>query len=180
MNKNDINFRLENKSDHRQVEELVRDSFWNVYRPGCSEHYVLHKLRDDPAFVKELDFVMEKDGRITGQNIFVKTVIKADDGRDIPVLTMGPICIANDLKRKGYVLRAISTFTARADLIIQANSGYATTTCPRTRINRFSCVRNCKTDTLTVSREYTSRRRATMPKTGTWRSSIRAFLTKKS
>ena len=102
MNKNDINFRLENKSDHRQVEELVRDSFWNVYRPGCSEHYVLHKLRDDPAFVKELDFVMEKDGRIAGQNIFVKTVIKADDGRDIPVLTMGPICIANDLKRKGY------------------------------------------------------------------------------
>ena len=102
MNNNDYMIRLENKNDRRAVEELVRDSFWNVYRPGCSEHYVLHLLRDDPAFVKELDFVMEMDGRIIGQNIFVRTIIKADDGRDIPVLTMGPICIANDLKRKGY------------------------------------------------------------------------------
>ena len=101
MNNNDYIIRLENKNDHRTVEELVRDSFWNVYRPGCSEHYVLHLLRDDPAFVKELDFVMEKDGRIIGQNIFMRTIIRADDGRDIPVLTMGPICIANDLKRKG-------------------------------------------------------------------------------
>ena len=101
MNNNDYIIRLENKNDHRTVEELVRDSFWNVYRPGCSEHYVLHLLRDDPAFVKELDFVMEKDGRIIGQNIFMRTIIRADDGRDVPVLTMGPICIANDLKRKG-------------------------------------------------------------------------------
>ena len=62
----------------------------------------MHVLRDDPAFVKELDFVMEQDGRIIGQNMFMRTVIEADDGRQIPVLTMGPICIANDLKRKGY------------------------------------------------------------------------------
>jgi ribosomal-protein-alanine acetyltransferase len=48
------------------VENLVRESFWNVYRPGCLEHFVLHRLRDDPAFVKELDFVMEKDGEIIG------------------------------------------------------------------------------------------------------------------
>lgn len=59
-------------------------------------------LRGDPAFVPELDLVMEQDGRIIGQNMFMKTVINADDGREIPVLTMGPICIANDLKRKGY------------------------------------------------------------------------------
>ena len=102
MNKNGIIIRLENDNDHRKTEELVRDSFWNVYRPGCTEHYVLHMLRNDTAFVKKLNFVMEKDGWLIGQNIFVKTVIKADDGRDIDVLTMGPICIANDLKRKGY------------------------------------------------------------------------------
>lgn len=94
--------RLENKDDYRAVEELIRESFWNIYRPGCSEHYVIHVLRDDPAFVKELDFVMEQDGRIIGQNMFMRTVIEADDGREIPVLTMGPICIANDLKRQGY------------------------------------------------------------------------------
>lgn len=102
MNINDITIRLENKNDHRKVEELVRTSFWNVYRPGCSEHYVIHVLRDDPAFVRELDFVVEKDGFLIGQNMFMKTVIEADDGRNIDVLTMGPICIANDLKRRGY------------------------------------------------------------------------------
>ena len=94
--------RVEKPEDYREVEDLVRESFWNVYRPGCSEHYVIHVLRDDPAFVKELDFVMERDGRLIGQNMFMKTHIESDDGRSIPVLTMGPICITPELKRQGY------------------------------------------------------------------------------
>ena len=102
MNRNDYTIRLEESKDYSAVENLVRESFWNVYRPGCSEHYVIHVLRDDPAFVKELDFVMEQDGRLIGQNMFMKTVIEADDGRVIPVLTMGPICITPELKRHGY------------------------------------------------------------------------------
>lgn len=102
MNTNDYTIRLEKTEDYRVVENLVRESFWNVYRPGCSEHYVIHVLRDDPAFVQELDFVMEKDGRLIGQNMFMKTVIDADDGRVLPVLTMGPIGIIPELKRKGY------------------------------------------------------------------------------
>ena len=102
MIKNDYIIRLERKDEHREVENIVRESFWNVYRPGCLEHYVLHLLRDDPAFVPQLDFVMEKDGALIGQNIFMCAHIKSDDGRDIPIMTMGPICIAPDLKRKGY------------------------------------------------------------------------------
>ncbi|MBR3391196.1 MAG: N-acetyltransferase [Firmicutes bacterium] len=102
MDKNDFIIRLEKEEDWRTVEELVRESFWNVYRPGCSEHYVIHLLRHDPAFVGELDLVMEQKGRLMGQNMFMRTVINADDGRDIDVLTMGPICIAPDLKRRGY------------------------------------------------------------------------------
>ena len=102
MNKNNIIIRLERKEEYREVENLVRESFWNVYRPGCLEHYVLNQLRNDDAFVPELDFVMEKDGVIIGQNIFMRAVIKADDGRDIPIMTMGPICIALELKRQGY------------------------------------------------------------------------------
>ena len=102
MNKNNITFRLEKEKDHREVENLVRESFWNVYRPGCLEHYVLHQLRTDNDFVPELSFVMEKDGKIIGQNVFVRTVIKADDGRDISIMTMGPICITPELKRQGY------------------------------------------------------------------------------
>ena len=102
MNKTGIIIRNETKSDYRAVEELVRESFWNVYRPGCYEHFVLHRLRDDPAFVPKLDLVMEKDGRLIGQNMFMRAVIKADDGRDIPIMTMGPICIAPEYKRQGY------------------------------------------------------------------------------
>ena len=101
MKHNDYRIRLEAKEDHRAVEHLIREAFWNVYRPGCSEHYVMHVLRDDPAFVKELDFVMEQNGRLVGQNMFMETVIQADDGRTIGVLTMGPIGIAPDLQRKG-------------------------------------------------------------------------------
>lgn len=102
MNKNDYIIRLENNNEHREVENLVRESFWNVYRPGCMEHYVLHQLRNDPAFVPELDFVMEKDGKLIGQNMFMMAFITADDGRNIPIMTMGPICISPEFKRKGY------------------------------------------------------------------------------
>ena len=102
MNKNDYIIRNERKEEQREVEFLVRESFWNVYRPGCLEHYVLNQLRNDVDFIPELNFVIEKDGRIIGQNMFMKTVIKADNGKDIPILTMGPICIANELKRQGY------------------------------------------------------------------------------
>ncbi len=114
MNTNDYTIRLEEKKDYREVEILVREAFWNVYRPGCSEHYVLHLLRDDPAFVKELDLVMEQGGRLIGQNLFVKTVIDADDGRKIPVLTMGPICITPDLKRRGYGKKLLDESLRRA------------------------------------------------------------------
>ena len=85
--------RLEKKEEQREVENLVRESFWNVYRPGCLEHYVLNQLRDDPAFVQKLDFVMELDGKLIGQNMFMKAMIKSDDGSDIDICTMGPICI---------------------------------------------------------------------------------------
>ena len=117
MNTDTIIIRLEKKEEYREVENMVRESFWNVYRPGCMEHYVLHQLRNDPAFVPELDFVMylstqentpaeqsvaKQDGRLIGQNMFMRADIKADDGRIIPIMTMGPICITPELKRKGY------------------------------------------------------------------------------
>lgn len=102
MNKNDYTIRLERKEDYSETEALVRDSFWNVYRPGCLEHYVLHTLRDNPDFVPELDFVMEQDGQLIGQTVFVRTAIKTDDDGLLPIMTMWPICIRTDLKRKGY------------------------------------------------------------------------------
>ena len=112
MNKTII--RLERKEEQRQVEHLVRESFWNVYRPGCLEHYVLHCLREDKAFIPELDFVLEKDGEIIGQVIFMRAEIQADDGRGIPILTMGPIGIAPQWKRQGYGKKLLDFALERA------------------------------------------------------------------
>ena len=98
----DIIIRLEREEDYRENENLIREAFWNVYCPGCKEHYLMHVLRNDDSCVNELNFVMEKGGKIIGQNVFAKTVIEADDGRVIDVLTMGPICITPELKRQGY------------------------------------------------------------------------------
>ncbi len=101
-NKNDIIIRKEEEKDYRTTENLAREAFWNVYRPGCMEHYVLHCYRNDPAFVPELDLVMELNGTMIAQVIYVRSVIDSDDGRKIPVMTFGPISVAPEYKRKGY------------------------------------------------------------------------------
>lgn len=114
MNKNDCIIRLEKIEEQRETENLVREAFWNVYRPGCLEHYVLHCLRNDPAFVPELNFVMEKDGQLIGQNIFMRAVIKTDSGLDLPVMTMGPICISPEFQRQGYGKMLLDTSIEQA------------------------------------------------------------------
>lgn len=107
MTENKIIIRNETKEDYRKVEYLIREAFWNVYRPGCSEHYVLHCYRDDPAFVPELDFVMELNGEIIGQIIYVRSEIDCDDGKKLPIMTFGPIGIAPEYKRQGYGKRLL-------------------------------------------------------------------------
>ena len=114
MNKNDYVIRPERKEDHRIVEELVRESFWNVYRPGCLEHYVLHCLRSDPAFIPELDLVLEKDGRIIGQTIFMHAQVCSDSGAAVPILTMGPICITPEFQHQGYGRRLLDAALEKA------------------------------------------------------------------
>ena len=100
MNKNDYVIRLEKKDEYREVENLVRESFWNVYRPGCLEHYVIHTLRNSPAFIPELDLVMVKNGKIIGQIVYMKANIKTDRGNKFPIKAMGPICIKPELQRQ--------------------------------------------------------------------------------
>ena len=102
MSEKNLTIRPETKDDYRSVENLTREAFWNVYRPGCMEHYVLHCYRDDPAFVPELDLVMELDGQLIGQVIYVSSEIVCDDGRKVPIMTFGPIGIAPEYKRQGY------------------------------------------------------------------------------
>ena len=102
MNQDNLIIRLETENDYRNTENLVREAFWNVYKPGCNEHYVLHTFRKRPEFVPELDFVMEKDGKMIGQVMYVRTVIQKDGGGELPIMTLGPIGIHPDYKRQGY------------------------------------------------------------------------------
>ena len=97
-----LTIRLETEKDYKTVENLTREAFWNVYKPGCSEHYVVHTYRIDPDFVPELSFVMELNGKLIGYIMFVRAAIEADDGRVLPMMTFGPISIHPDYQRKGY------------------------------------------------------------------------------
>ena len=99
--------RKERESEQRQVEELTRDAFWNIYRPGCTEHFVLNQYRNNPDFIPELDFVMEEDGRIIGHVMFSKAELVLPDGTRKPSWTFGPISILPDYQRKGYGLRLL-------------------------------------------------------------------------
>lgn len=102
MTNGKITIRREEPEDYREVENLTRESFWNVYCPGCKEHYVLHCYRNDPDFVPSLDFVMELDGEIIGQVIYVRSHIDCGEKGKLPIMTFGPICIAPKYKRKGF------------------------------------------------------------------------------
>ena len=107
LKNNRMNIRLEQSQDYREVEDLTREAFWNVYRPGCTEHYVLNQYRNNPDFIPELDFVMEENGKIIGHVMFSKAEIMLDDGSSFPSWTFGPISIHPDYKRKGYGLKLL-------------------------------------------------------------------------
>lgn len=98
---NDYTIRLETPRDYREVENLTREAFWNVYHPGCTEHYVLHVLRNDPAFVPELSLVMEKNSRLIGHVMYMRSEIRTDDGRVISTMTFGPISISPTYQHQG-------------------------------------------------------------------------------
>ena len=102
-----MKIRLETCQDYREVENLTREAFWNVYRPGCLEHYVLRQYRTNPDFIPALDLVMEEDNRIIGHVMFSKAELVLNDGNRMPSWTFGPISIHPDYKRKGYGLKLL-------------------------------------------------------------------------
>lgn len=87
--------------DYRTVENISREAFWNLSIPGCHEHYFAHMIRQHEDFVPELDFVLEKDGKIIGSIMYLKAKLIDEGGIEKPVLTMGPICISSRSPAKG-------------------------------------------------------------------------------
>ncbi|MGX7091980.1 GNAT family N-acetyltransferase [Hutsoniella sourekii] len=96
-----ITIRPEFPADFRQTEELVRESFWNVYQPGCYEHFILKHLRQSPDYLADLSQVMELEGQLIGQITFVKGSVDLDQGGRLPVLTLGPMAIRPDYQGLG-------------------------------------------------------------------------------
>lgn len=97
-----ITFRNETPADYRAVENLTREAFWNVYKPGCDEHFILHNFRTRSEFVPELDIIMEEEGILVGHVMFARAEIKLNNSKTLPIMTFGPISIAPEFKHKGY------------------------------------------------------------------------------
>ncbi|MBO5266040.1 MAG: N-acetyltransferase [Ruminiclostridium sp.] len=94
-----ITIRLETEKDYRAVEELTREAFWNVYKPGADEHYFVHTMRNHPDFIPELAFVIEKDGEIIGNIMYTKNWLEDENGERKEILSFGPVCVAREYQR---------------------------------------------------------------------------------
>ena len=97
-----IKIRNERKEDYETVEKMTRAAFYNLYVPGCVEHYLVHIMRKHEDFISELDFVLELDGRIIGNIMYTKAGLVDEAGKRKEVLTFGPVCIAPGYQRMGY------------------------------------------------------------------------------
>ena len=109
-----IEYRLETPDDYRETENMIREAFWNVYCPGCFEHFMLHQIRQSSAFIESLDFVAVKGGRIIGNVISVQSYIEGDDGQKHTVLSLGPIGVLPAFQRTGVGRRLIELMRQQA------------------------------------------------------------------
>ena len=97
-----LTIRLETEKDYRAVEELTREAFWNVYKPGADEHYFVHTMRFHPDFIPELAFVLEKDGEIIGNIIYTKAWLEDENGMRKEILSFGPLCVHPKYQRQKF------------------------------------------------------------------------------
>ncbi len=97
-----IKIRNEEETDYEKVEEITRKAFWNLYIPGCIEHYLVHVMRPHKDFLPELDLVIEVDNQIIGNIMYTKTKLIDESGEEKAILTFGPVCILPEYQRKGY------------------------------------------------------------------------------
>lgn len=109
-----IRIRRETEADYRAVEEVTRKAFYNLYVPGCVEHYLAHVMRGHEDFLPELDFVAEKDGRVIGNIMYTKARLVDGLGEEKGILTFGPVCVLPGYQRRGYGKRLMEYSFERA------------------------------------------------------------------
>lgn len=89
------------KNDFLITENITREAFWNVYRPGCVEHLILHNLRNSNSYIKELDLVAVVENKITGHILSTKAKIVDALGNEHEILCVGPLSVLPDFQKKG-------------------------------------------------------------------------------
>lgn len=145
-----IVIRNEEKSDRCKVEQLTRRAFYNIYVPGCSEHYLVHIMRDHEDFIPQLDFVLELDGEIIGNIMYTKAKLTDENGFEKTILTFGPVCIAPEYQRKGYGKMLIRHSLDRA-----VKLGYDTVVIFGNPFNYVSCgFKSCKRYHIRMDGQY--------------------------
>ena len=108
-----MNIALEEKEHYKEVENLTREAFWDLYRPGCSEHLVLHKLRDAKSFINELDYVVIEDKKIIANIIYTK--MYNENGEMLnDVIAFGPISVDPKYQGRGIGKKLIEVSLERA------------------------------------------------------------------
>ena len=96
-----LTIRNETQADRRIVEDITRRAFYNIYVPGCVEHYLVHTMRDHPDFIPELDLVAELDGQVIGNVMYTRASLTDEAGAVKEILTFGPVAIAPEHKQIG-------------------------------------------------------------------------------
>lgn len=110
-----LTIRNENRADRQAVEAVTRRAFYNMYAPGCTEHYLVRVMRDHPDFIPELDFVAELDGQVIGNVMYTKATLTDQAGAVKDILTFGPVSVAPEHQRKGYGKQLLERSFRRAE-----------------------------------------------------------------
>ena len=97
----DILIRPETENDYFENELVTREAFWNLYVPGCNEHYLVHLLRDHPDYLPEFSFVAEYENRIIGNIFYAKSHVVNELNEQLDTLTFGPVSVLPEYQRKG-------------------------------------------------------------------------------
>lgn len=108
-----ISIRPSSKADYAETENLTREAFWDLFQPGCSEHLVLHQLRESKAFVPELDLVACDGAEIVGNIVYSEASIRNGDSEHT-VLCMGPLCVLPARQKQGIGAALLKTSIEKA------------------------------------------------------------------
>ena len=114
-----MKLRLEESKDYKIVENLIREAFWNVYKPGCDEHLIMHQLRNDESFVSNLDYVLEVENEIVAHIVYSLGKLKKENGDEVDALIFGPVGVLPSKQKQGY-----GSYIITETLKIAKNLGY--------------------------------------------------------